>query len=95
MSLPMLNAFVAGYEDYIFDLQIVAVHGGYWAGYYSRTKKPKTLKNVLESMFRRKNKAANIGKSKNTAPDVNVEEFLERERRFKARLEQQQIYEGM
>lgn len=91
----MFKAFVAGYEDYIFDLQVVATYCGYWSGYYSRTKKPKTLKNVLESMFKRRSRGEHYSKSKSNAPDVDVEEFLAREQRFKARLEQQKLYEGM
>lgn len=95
MSLPVFNAFVAGYEDYIFDLQVVATYGGYWSGYYSRTKKPKSLKSVLELAFKRKNRVNNSGKSKASAPDVDVDGFLAREKRFKAKLEQQQLYKGV
>ena len=79
MSLDMFKAVVQGYSDHMFDLQLIAVHQGYWAGYYGRSKKPKGLDNILKKMLkaREKNSAKPVQHSK--ATDVDVETFLARE----------------
>lgn len=78
MSLDVFNAVVRGYSDHIFDLQLVAVHQGYWAGYYSRAKKPKGLDIVLKKMLRIKSKD-NQKKSQSKVTEVDIETFLQRE----------------
>lgn len=80
MSLDMFKAVVKGYSDHIFDLQLVAVHQGYWAGYYNRAKKPKNLETVLKKLFKAKEKGDDrVGKQKHV-DDVDVEGFLAKER---------------
>ena len=80
MSLDVFKAVVKGYSDHIFDLQLVAVHQGYWAGYYNRAKKPKNLETVLKKMFKAKEKNEDgFGKQKKVE-EVDVESFLARER---------------
>lgn len=56
MSLDMFKAVVKGYSDHMFDLQLIAVHQGYWSGYYNRAKKPKSLETILSKMFRAREK---------------------------------------
>jgi hypothetical protein len=59
------------------------VHAGYWAGYYSSTKKPKPLNAVLEQMSREFTKKQNTHtqSSATEKPDVDVDLFLQREQR--------------
>ena len=81
MSLDVFKAVIKGYADHIFDLQLVAVHQGYWAGYFHRAKKPKSLDTILKKLFKAKEK--NEGKSTGQRPraeEVDVEGFLARER---------------
>lgn len=87
MSLDMLRAVIRGYTDHIFDLEIVAVYQGYWSGYYSRAKKPKTTKTIIEKMFRSKEKNSKTSKQ-TPAEEVDVETFLAREQK---RLSQMKI----
>lgn len=78
MSLEVFNAVIRGYSDHIFDLQVVAVHQGYWAGYYGRVKKPKSIKSILNNMLKVKSRD-NQKKSREKVTEVDVETFLKRE----------------
>lgn len=80
MSLDVLKAVIQGYTDHIFDLQIMSVHQGYWAGYYSRAKKPKNPESVVKKMLKAKGKDDNKRSKQKKAEDVDVESFLARER---------------
>ena len=80
----MFCACVAGYEDRLFDMQLLAVHSGYWSGYYC-SRKPKPLHVILNKLLREKEKAKAPKKRKH-ADSVDVEAFLEQERRFKERM---------
>lgn len=80
MSLDVFKAVIEGYSDHIFDLQLVAVHQGYWSGYYNRAKKPKSLETILRKMFNAKEKDKNKSRNHNKVEDVDVETFLARER---------------
>lgn len=80
MSLDMLKAVVKGYSDHIFDLQLVAVHQGYWSGYYGRSKKPKSLETVLKKLFKAKEKGEDSPYKQKKVVDVDVEGFLAKER---------------
>lgn len=79
MSLEVFRACSKGYADHLFDLEILSVQQGYWAGYYSNSKKPKSVKSVIDRMLRSRGKNSH-------ASEVDVESFLERERRFTERL---------
>lgn len=79
MSLDVLKAVIKGYSDHIFDLQLVAVHQGYWSGYYNRAKKPKSLESILKKLFKAKEKDEDKPKQKKVE-DVDVERFLALER---------------
>ena len=79
MSMDVFNAVVHGYSDHIFDLQMVAIHQGYWAGYYGRSRKPKSLDTVLKKMLKTKSKDMNKKKSQSKITEVDVETFLQRE----------------
>lgn len=84
MSYEVLQAYIDGYGEHLNDLQIIGVVQGFYAGYYGRAKKPKPLKQVISKLLHPK-------KSKDDdtpAPDVDVEAFLEMDRRFKERLHQ-------
>ena len=80
MSLDVFKAVINGYSDHIFDLQLVAVHQGYWAGYYGRAKKPKSLESILNKMFKARKKNENNFYKQEKVEDVDVESFLARER---------------
>lgn len=72
----------------MFDLKCLMVHAGYWAGYYSSTKKPKPLGTVLEQLSTEFTKEQNKNTGSGTAekPDVDVDLFLQREQRRLAML---------
>ena len=80
MSLDVFKAVVKGYSDHIFDLQLVAVHQGYWSGYYSRAKKPKSLDTILKKLFKAKEKGEDKPNKQKKVEDVDVEKFLAMER---------------
>ena len=80
MSLDVFKAVVKGYSDHIFDLQLVAVHQGYWSGYYSRAKKPKSLETILKKLFKAKGKGEEGFYKQKKVDDVDVESFLAKER---------------
>jgi hypothetical protein len=86
-TLDVLKAMIQGYSDHIFDLQLVCTQAGYWAGYYSRAKKPKSIKQIVSTMLRGKEaEERKHSKSKNAVkPEVDVEAFLEMERQFQLR----------
>lgn len=78
MTLEQFSAVVSGYTQRNLDLQEVGVHFGFWAGYYGGMgKRKKTPATVIERI-----RKARHNKSGRSAPDVDVEAFLERERRF-------------
>lgn len=79
----MFRAVIDGYTDHMFDLQVLSVHQGYWAGYYGRAKKPKSIKSILDKMFRAREKSSKKSKSneQQKAPDVDVEAFLAMEQK--------------
>ena len=79
MSLDMFKAVVQGYSDHIFDLQLIAAHQGYWAGYYSRAKKPKSLESVLKKLFKAKERNSDKLYKQKKIDDVDVESFLAKE----------------
>lgn len=80
MSLDMFKAVVKGYSDHMFDLQLIAVHQGYWSGYYSRAKKPKSLESILKKLFNAKKKGEDGHYKQKKVEDVDVESFLAKER---------------
>lgn len=80
MPLDVLKAVIKGYSDHVFDLQLLAVHQGYWAGYYGRSKKPKNLETILKKMFKAKEKGENKNFKQKKVEDVDVEGFLAMER---------------
>jgi hypothetical protein len=75
----MLKSVIQGYSDHIFDLQLIAVHQGYWSGYYNRAKKPKSLESVIKKMFKAKEKE-NTPRKKEKSNTVDVDSFLAMER---------------
>lgn len=84
MSLDVFQACVKGYTDHIFDMQLVGVQQGYWAGYYSSAKKPKPLKTIIDKLF--KAHVRGVQHSQATEkPDVDVDAFLAMEAQFNAR----------
>lgn len=86
MSLDMFKAYTQGYSDRLFDLQILSVQSGYWAAYYSNAKHPKSLNSLITEMTRRKNETEQKSSKNVVKPEVDVEAFLELERRFRDKL---------
>lgn len=87
MSLEMFQSCAKGYLDRMFDLQLLGIQQGYWAGYFTRSKKPKSIKSIVEKMVKAKTKRDADPKSIKTAkPEVDVETFQEMEARFQKRL---------
>lgn len=86
MSLDMFKAVIQGYSDHIFDLQLVAVHQGYWSGYYNRAKKPKNLESIIKKMFKAKEKSDSKPHVQKKVEDVNVEAFLALEQKRLSKL---------
>lgn len=81
MSLDVFRACSRGYAARMFDMQILGVQQGYWAGYYTRNRKPKSLKSIVDKMVRERGRSA-----KQEKPDVDVEAFLKMEEQFNKRL---------
>lgn len=86
MSLPMVKACIEGYQEHLFDQQCLAVHQGYWAGYY-QSKKPKSANIILEKMLRdhekhnKKQSGTSVSK-----PEVDMDRFMQLEEKRKAYL---------
>lgn len=89
MPLDVFRACISGYSDHIFDLQILGVQQGYWAGYYTRTRKSKPLQRVIEKMMQAKTRHNEKTASNVTKPEVDVAAFMETEARFKQRMKKQ------
>lgn len=87
MSFPQLQAYIAGYQDHLFDLKCLAVIEGYWAGYYSSAKKPKPVVTVLNELLQgHKKSKKRLSATTVEKPEVDVDAFLKRERLFNERL---------
>ena len=78
MSLDTFNAVREGYADRLFDLQLLSVQGGFWAGYYGNSKRPKPLNSVMNAMIRNKTHKKSVH-----VDEVDVESFLKKERKRK------------
>ncbi len=87
MSLDVFRACSKGYQDRVFDQQLLGVQTGYWAGYYQRAKKPTPLKSIIEKMLRRRDTEEARAKQKHV-DEVDVEAFLAMEANFKSRMAQ-------
>lgn len=80
----MLQAYIEGYQEHLFDLQCLAVHQGFWAGHY-QSKKPKPVHVILQQMLKDHLKRGKKGTKGNTKkPEVDVDQFIERESRRQA-----------
>ena len=89
MPLDVFRACISGYSDHIFDLQILGVQQGYWAGYYTRARKSKPPQRVIEKMLQTKTKCNEKTGSNVARPEVDVAAFMETEARFKQRMKKQ------
>ena len=68
--------------DEVLDMSLdmfKAVVQGYWAGYYSRAKKPKSLESVLKKLFKAKERNSDKLYKQKKIDDVDVESFLAKE----------------
>lgn len=91
LNIPMLQAFVEGYQERLFDEQCLAVHQGYWAGYY-QSKKPKAAETVISRMVTNHEKAKKNKKNTDLnvpKPEVDMERFLQLEQKRAEYLEHQ------
>lgn len=88
MNMDTLQAVIEGYQDRLFDQRCMAVHQGYWAGYYIGSKHSKPVSYIIETMIRESVKAKRAKRGHISKPtvdmNVDVEAFLEKERRLKA-----------
>ena len=83
MNLEVLGAVVQGYSDRIQDQELLSIQSGYWSGYWSNNNKhPKTLGQIIDMVTRKRD---TVNSKKEHAEDVDVEAFLERERKFNER----------
>lgn len=76
MDLGSFQAMLEGYNNHITELHAIAIHVGYWSGYYNNSKRPKSPK-ALSDKLRKKRV-----KEEKERPDVDVDAFLEQERQF-------------
>ena len=83
LNFDTFNAVVEGYTDRVFDQQLITVQTGYWSGYYSNSKHPKSADSIMMKMIDSRRKS-----SKSNVSEIDVEEFLRREEAFNARLSQ-------
>ena len=84
MPLDVVHACLQGYAEHLFNLQLISVQQGYWAGYFTRAKRAKPLKNIIEDLVRVHTKKAPL--QPKDKPDVDVEAFLRAEQEFQKRL---------
>ena len=85
MSLDELNACNKGYSDHVFDLLLIGVQQGYWAGYFGMSKKPKSLKDILEKLMKEHMKHEDDVQPKHM-DTVDVDEYLRRQKAFNDKL---------
>lgn len=83
MSLDVFKACIKGYSDHLFDMQLLCAHQGYWAGYFVKAKRPKTLQAIIDKMIRSRDEDSVQSKH---ADSVDVQEFMRTEELFKERL---------
>lgn len=81
LDMCQFNAVVDGYSERLLDMQEISVHTGYWSAYFS-SRKPKSLKQILEKMHSFRNLPAEGG-LQHTQVMPDIERFLERQERFK------------
>lgn len=84
MSLDVFRAYQEGYADHMFDEQLMTVHTGFWAGYYSNSKHPKSVSSILTSLQNKRDKVRN---GQQHADTVDVDAFLEMEAKFNSMLQ--------
>lgn len=89
MSLDAFMAVVQGYTDRLLDQQILAVQTGYWAAYYTGSKHPKSVQQLAEDMVRKHQRKQDAADMSIPRPEVDVNAFLEKEAKFKAKLAEQ------
>ncbi len=88
MSVPMLNAYVEGYEQRLLDQRILGVMQGHWSAYF-QSKHPKSAATIIETMQRSYKKARDTARGVTVKkPDVDVDQFLAREQRLQQTLHQ-------
>jgi hypothetical protein len=86
MSLDVFKACAQGYSDRLFDLQVLGVQEGYWAGYYGRAKKPKSFSSIVKTLMKSRQKKADMPRQHQA--DVDVDVFKQMEESFQARWKQ-------
>ena len=67
------NACMEGAADRQKDQLAASIQGAYYTAYWNNAKHPKSLNQVIEKIYKNQDEPK---------PDVNVDEFLERKRRF-------------
>ena len=88
MTADTFDACVEGYQDHLFDLQILSVQQGFWSGYYGfGSRHPKSPDKIANSLIKEK-QGKGSGSTLGHADEVDVEEFLRMEQQFQRRLQE-------
>lgn len=74
MNAGQFQACVAGYTEHLLDMQELAAHQGYWAGYF-QSKSPKSLQAIIQEM-------SNTRRGEFTSSKPDVSKYQDREQRF-------------
>ena len=80
MSLDVLTAVSRGYRDRIWDQELLAIQSGYLSGYWSNSKKPKSLGQIIDMVLRSRKKS-----KQHNVDTIDVDSFLAMEQRFNER----------
>lgn len=87
----MVQAYIEGYQERLFDQQCLAVQQGYWAGYF-QSKKPKSANSIIEKMVRDHKKAIHQKSKQSVAkPEVDIERFMRLEAKRAAYMARQKV----
>lgn len=77
-------ACIKGYKQVTKDQEVLAVMSGYYAAYFSKSKHPKSLQKVIDSIYAPKRQQQHM----NT---IDVEAFLKREKAFTEEYDKWQV----
>ena len=89
MNYEILECYIQGYGDRIFDQQILSIQTGFWAAYYNNSKHPKSVDHHAKNMIKSREKAEKDNGSAGNVekPGVDVEAFKATEEQFLKRLQ--------
>ena len=91
LNMGQYQAALEGYSLRQIDDHILAIHTGYWVGYYNNAKRPKSP-SVMAKKLRKSSDNKKSGTL--TKPDVDVEGFLQKEKEFEKRRKRVALNDG-